>query len=122
MGRTIVYLSLLVLVAFVAGASLHTMFAGATVGAVVLDVAAEWRARRRAVELETVWEEHRVHALDPALEALRDEGIDAHARGLHHRALLHAFGPFVPVHLMVPVDHAARARRLLADLLGGRAG
>ncbi|WP_428268562.1 SecDF P1 head subdomain-containing protein [Haliangium sp.] len=86
--------------------------------AVAMDLLAEWRALRGRRDLVSVWPVHRVQVLSLALDALRGAGIEAHARGAYHRSLLHFFGPFVPIELMVPAADADRARQLVHGLLG----
>jgi hypothetical protein len=82
-------------------------------GAVVLDAASEWRARRRLGELVAIAERHDVHAADAALAALAAAGIPGFARGAHHRSLFHFFAPWLPVVIAVPPAHAERARAVL---------
>jgi hypothetical protein len=81
--------------------------------AVVLDLTEEWRARRREPTLVVVWPIHQTARVEPALAKLAAAGIRAHARGLHHRALLQFFGPYLPIDLMVPEERADEARALL---------
>jgi hypothetical protein len=89
----------------------------ATLTAIVMDVVDEWRARRAAAaDLVDVWPLHQVPAIDLVLAALRRDGIAAHARGANHRALLHFFGPHVPIAILVPRPDAERARALIASL------
>lgn len=83
--------------------------------AVLLDVHDEWRARARLGDLVHVCDEHRVQRIDPILTALRDAGIGAHARGVNHRALLHFFGPFIPVSIYAPRDEAGRAHKIAVE-------
>jgi hypothetical protein len=92
-------------------------FAVATGVAVVLDLAAELRARRKEPTLVDVWPLHEVALVGPALAALEKAGIFAHARAVHHRSLLQLFGPFVPIDLYVPAARAEEAQEILADTL-----
>jgi hypothetical protein len=85
--------------------------------ALVLDAAAEWRARRALPDLVPVWPEHRPYALAVAREALAGAGIAVHARGERLRRLLQFGGPYVPIDLMVPRADAARAAAILEGLL-----
>jgi hypothetical protein len=91
------------------------ILAHAVVAVVVLDFVASWRAHRRA-DLVGVWPIHQFALADVAVEVLAKHGIAAHLRGRHHRALLHVFGPFVPIEVMVPADRAGEATALLRDL------
>jgi preprotein translocase subunit SecY len=86
--------------------------------ALVLDVAAEWRARRALGDLTPVWPDHRPYAIAAAREALAAAEIPVFARGERHRTLLQFAGPFVPIDLMVPRAHAKRAAQILGDVLG----
>jgi hypothetical protein len=94
----------------------------ATATAIVLDIAAEWRARRAMPDLVTVWPEHRLYALAAAREALAGAGIPVHARGENVRTLLQFGGPFAPIDLMVRRADAKRAAGILDDLLRLRPG
>jgi hypothetical protein len=94
---------------------------GVVVGtAIVLDLAREWHARSGKPDLVPVWPVHRVYAVDAARALLARAGIEAFPRGVHHRALLHFFGPHVAVDLLVPARHADEASRLLEELLLGQ--
>jgi hypothetical protein len=84
------------------------------VTAVILDLVAEWRFRRRHGALVPVWPLHRLYAVDPALDLLHAAGIPAHPRSVHARTLLQFFAPYLPVDLLVPEADAARARALLS--------
>jgi hypothetical protein len=87
--------------------------------AVTLDIAAHWKARRTLGDLVPLWPEHRVYAVDAALEALERAGIAGHARGVHHRVLWQFFGPALPMVLYAPKDRVAEAERVLTRVLGG---
>jgi hypothetical protein len=109
--------ALQVLVARSAPWLLLAPLSSALLAAIALDVAAEWRARAAIDDPVAVWPLHRVQLADLATGALRSAGIEVHPRGLYHRSLLHFFGPFVPVALMVPRAQAQQAHELLAALL-----
>lgn len=81
--------------------------------AVLLDLLREAHAQRVHHNLVSVWEIHRVYAVDPVLRLLAAEGIRCFPRGLHHRTLLQFFGPYVPVHIMVEAKDAEHAQALL---------
>jgi preprotein translocase subunit SecY len=89
--------------------------------ALVADLGAEWRARRRRGDLVLVWPEHRPHAVAPATAALAAADIDVHARGLFHRTMLQALGPWAPIELFVARADAEKAREILEVSLAGRA-
>ena len=89
----------------------------AVVTALVLDAAAEWRARRTLPDLVPVWPEHRPYALASARAALARAGIAVHARGENLRRLLQFGGPFVPIDLLVSRADAERAGGILDALL-----
>jgi hypothetical protein len=80
--------------------------------AVGLDLHGEWHARVKE-RLIPVWPLARPYLTDRALAALHAAGIPAFPRGLQHRALLQAFGPYVTVDLLVPEARAAEAQQLL---------
>jgi preprotein translocase subunit SecY len=91
-------------------------FAVATGVAFLLDIGAEWRARRKEPTLVDVWPVHDVATLVPSLAALEKAGIFAHARAVHHRSLLQFFGPFVPIDIYVPKARAEEAQEILGEL------
>ena len=120
--RSSVYVAALLAAGFVAASALRGAAALDAVGiaivtAVVLDARAEWMAWRRADGWVPAWPEHRVYAADAAVEGLAAAGIDAVPRGVHHRALLQLFGPYVPIDILVPRERADEAQRILAALL-----
>jgi preprotein translocase subunit SecY len=89
----------------------------AMLAAVALDVVREAQARSRLGELEAVWPEHRLYAVDTALATLAEAGIPAFARSANHRALWHFFAPFIPVQILVPPARAEEAGALLRERL-----
>jgi hypothetical protein len=88
--------------------------------ALAIDLAAELRARRAFPDLVPVWPEHRPYALPAARALLEAAGIPLFARGERLRRLLQWGAPYVPIDLMVPQQHAKRARRILDRLLRAR--
>ena len=52
------------------------------------------------------------------LKALSAAGIPAFPRGRRHRTLWNFFAPFVPVEILVPIEHAPRAEALLVPFAG----
>jgi hypothetical protein len=88
-------------------------FAEAVLLAVGLDLASEWRARAKDLTVIAVF--HRMHVLRAAEIALAAAGIPFHARGAFHRVLLHAFGPYLPVQILVAPDRAAEASAVLGE-------
>jgi hypothetical protein len=89
--------------------------------AVGLDVFAEADAIRRHGDLVTVWPEHRLYAVDSALEALDGDGIPGLAGSVHVRALWHFFAPLIPVRIMVPRARPEDAARVLHRHAAGHA-
>jgi hypothetical protein len=83
--------------------------------ALVLDVIAEAKAVGRHGELVPVWPEHRLYAVDGALDTLDRNGIPAVARSAHLRALWHFFAPYIPIQILVPRSRAEDASRLLHE-------
>lgn len=122
-GRTAIVLVLIAVVPLVAQRLLHLPFrlldASTLVllTAVTVDLAAEWRARAGAPELVAIRHLHQVARVEPVLQALAAASIPAHARAAAHRALLHFFGPYVPITLYVPRDRAADARAIVEQAL-----
>lgn len=115
--------------AFAAGLAVASAIAEHTTGplplelaavltAVAVDLGREWAARSRLDEPVTVGSLQQLHAVAPVLHALRIAGIDAHARGVNHRALFGVLGPFLPIDVWVPAAKAADARAILARVLG----
>lgn len=89
--------------------------------AILSDLYAEWRARARTPDLVPVWPLHRVPLAPVVAAALRNRGIEHHLRGLRHRSLLHFFGPYVPIVVMVPAPRAEEAAAFLEAALSPRA-
>jgi preprotein translocase subunit SecY len=115
----VVFLAIAVLVAFMTPPRYPTLRVVliAPVVAVLLDLAAEWRARLRLRKLVVVGTTHWVYVADIAVQKLERAGINAHARSVHHRTLLHFFGPYVPIEICVATEAAATARELAAATL-----
>jgi hypothetical protein len=88
----------------------------AAVITVVMDLAAEARARRGFGPLVPVFPLHRVYAVEPALAALGQAGIPAVARARYFRALFQFFAPFSPIELLVPPERAEEAARICAPI------
>ncbi len=80
----------------------------------LVDVFDDLRARRTS--LEQVWALHSAQHVDVAEHALAEAGIPAHFTATHTRTLLAFFGPFVPIDVLVPVEHAPAAKQVLASL------
>lgn len=83
--------------------------------AVYFDLSREGRVRDADPSLVPVWEIHQTYAVAPAMRCLEAEGIRVMARGVHLRALLQFFGPYVPIRLLVPREQASRAYALLQE-------
>jgi len=77
-----------------------------TVAAVALDLFAEIRFRTRHGELWPAMRCETVDEADDAVAALEEKGVPAVVCASHHRALLHFFGPFVRIEVLVPATHA----------------
>lgn len=80
---------------------------------IAFDLAREWRARSACGSLVSIWEIHHPYALPPAQRLLSTHGIQAFAKGEKLRSLLQFFGPYAPIHLMVPAHQALRARAVI---------
>lgn len=97
----------------VAHSGVDAMMIGITV-AYLLDAYDDLQARRQ--KLVIAWTLHAPHFADAAEDALAAQGIPSHMASSNLRALLSFFGPFVPIDVLVPVEHQARAHDLLATL------
>lgn len=86
--------------------------------AIAKDLAGEARFGREHGALASAGSLQRLYLVEPALSVLEDEGIPAHPRALSHRTLWQFFAPWLPVELLVPVEHEARARALLDERMG----
>lgn len=82
--------------------------------AVVLDAIEDFRARRQ--KLVVAWTLHDPHHADAVKTLLAADGIVAHTSASHLRALLSFFGPFVPIEVQVPAEHAEATREKLERL------
>ncbi len=89
--------------------------------AILSDLHAEWRARARTPDLVPVWPIHRVALAPIVATTLRERGIEHHLRGLRHRSLLHFFGPYVPIVVMVSAAQAGEVTALLGPALSRQA-
>jgi preprotein translocase subunit SecY len=87
----------------------------ALVAVVVLDIADDLRARR--VALDRVWSIHQPQHADLVSRALDDAGIPHYLASTHLRTLLAFFGPFAPIDVYVPPEHAPAARARLRELV-----
>ncbi len=119
-AKAIAFLLALLAIEEIGFASVQITFAAvwtALTVALVLDIAAELRARLAMPDLVSVWPEHRPYAIAAVREALGQAGIAVHARGERLRRLLQFFGPYVPIELMVPQKHEKDASTLLRKIL-----
>ena len=82
---------------------------------VAMDVVSELRFRQRHGALAPVWPVHRLYQLQGLLGAFDAAAIPAFPRGRHYRTLWNFTAPFVPVDILVPVEHAARASEVLRE-------
>jgi len=82
-----------------------------TVAAVALDLFAEIRFRTRHGELSPALRCETVDEADDAVAALQEKGIPAFVCASYHRALLHFFGPFVRIEVLVPAARAGEQFR-----------
>jgi len=89
----------------------------ALAAAVVLDLIADVHTYSGPTPLAALRPLHRVHAVEPALAALRQAGIPATARSLHVRSIFHFFAPYAPVELLVPAECAEQATAVVEPIL-----
>lgn len=71
-------------------------------------------ATARLVQLDNV------HLSYQLVARLEESGIDALARGHHHRSLLFFLGPLIKIDMLVPRDQLDDARAILAELESAR--
>lgn len=81
---------------------------------ILCDIVSEWRAIKTDCTLVPIWEIHQTYAVAPAIRLLEANGIYAFGRGVHLRALLQFFGPYIPVLIMVPMEDGQRAHALIS--------
>lgn len=87
----------------------------ALVAMVALDIYDDWRARR--VRLDRVWTVHQPQHAELVVRALETAGIPCHLASANLRTLLAFFGPFAPIDVLVPTEHAPAARERLRALV-----
>ena len=90
-------------------------------GALALDLVDTWRWKSANPTGVPVWPVHRLYVVDGLVAALEEADIPVHARGQRYRSLLHFFGPYAPVQVMVPAEHAERAVAIIEEHLVVRA-
>jgi preprotein translocase subunit SecY len=88
------------------------------VAAVLVDLAQEWTFRNRAGALAVVQQFNHVYEADLYADALRQGGIEVYIQGMAHRSLLHFFGPFTQLSLMVPEEQSAKALEIVRGGVG----
>jgi len=88
------------------------------IACVAMDIGEEVLFRSRHGALARVWPVHRLYVLPFMLKALQAAGIPALPRCRRHRTLWSFFTPYLPVEILVPVDHASRAEVILRALSG----
>ena len=74
-------------------------------------------AGQGSVRLVPVGALHRLDMVNPILDVLAREQIDATLRGAHVRALSHFFAPWIPIEILVEEAHAERARSIVRDAI-----
>jgi hypothetical protein len=85
------------------------------VTAIIADIVREWRAGTGPARLIPIWEIHQVYAVPPAVALLQAQGFHPFAKGLRLRSLLQFFGPYAPILIVVPVEEAQAAYKLLEE-------
>lgn len=87
------------------------------VAAVVLDVIADANARRSALGVAAVL--HQPQYLGVVEDALDTARLPYHLHASQLRTLFAFFGPWAPIHVLVPAERAIEARLLLEEILRG---
>lgn len=98
------------------GRSIAILAAVAT--AVVMDLVAELRARRRRPGLAAAWNLHHPQLVGLVERALDGQAVDVFMRARYLRSCLGILGVFVPITVMVDRDRVDEARGLIASTLG----
>ncbi|MBA2541117.1 MAG: hypothetical protein H0V17_15865 [Deltaproteobacteria bacterium] len=88
--------------------------------AVLLDVIADAGARRAKLAIAGVV--HQVQYLGVIEHVLGDAKIPHHCHASHLRSLFAFFGPWAPVHVLVPEEHAMEARLKIDEVLRASRG
>ena len=101
-------------IAAAAGSKLADPIGVAIAAAVIADLVAEWRDRRRA-QLVAVWPLHDPLLVEPTRDRLVAAGIPHHVQSTRFRTLLWLLGPYVPMMVLVPTEHAEAAYALLSS-------
>jgi hypothetical protein len=86
------------------------------------DFRREIAARRRDPTLASVWPVRTTAAATRALESLRSHGIAGFSRGEAMHAMLHVFGPFLPISILVSAARATGAKGILTSALPPSSG
>ena len=87
--------------------------------AIARDIRREWAAVVQRPDLVPVWPLNHPAAARPVYETLDAAGIPVFLRGTTHRVMLQAFGPYIPIDVMVPAAQTERARTLIHARLTG---
>jgi hypothetical protein len=87
--------------------------------AVLYDLVVSARDLVRAPDLVCAWEERRPYAVAAIRTTLGEDGIPTRARGMGLSTMLQAFGPYAPVEILVPAEHAEYASARLRHLFLG---
>jgi hypothetical protein len=111
---SVVALLALFAIAAAAGSKLADPIGVAIAAAVIADLVAEWRDRRRA-QLVAVWPLHDPLLVEPTRDRLVAAGIPHHVQSTRFRTLLWLLGPYVPMMVLVPTEHAEAAYALLSS-------
>jgi hypothetical protein len=114
---TLAFLAVLVVMPFWVDAALRPMLLvadGALAGLLLAEVITGLRARLALPQPVTVLVVHDVARADEAADRLAAAGIPYALLGGRARAVLRLLGPFVPVELRVPANHAESARAAIA--------
>jgi hypothetical protein len=90
------------------------LLAFTTAAAVALDVGAELRGRAMHGPLAPVLRSSKPDQADEVVRKLSEAGIPTVLRGAYHRSLLHFFGPYLPIDVLVPEARAAEAASTIA--------
>ena len=87
--------------------------------AILLDLTAEVRIRRKGEKLVKVAELHDVAMAGLLKSILEQKGLSCCLRGYYHRALLYFFGPYIEISVLVPENRITEAKETIEKYLDG---
>ena len=121
LGASLFYLTLLLLLGRLFWNNQHIVGLMVIV-AVSRDLYREWNALQRRPDLVPAWPLNHPTAPRPVFDALEDLEIPAFMQATTHRIMLQAFGPYVPIQVLVPYEKIEVARERIHAVLFPQGG